>query len=68
MPSLPPILRSLSTTSKWWSLQPLDRGVAVGGFIDVVSRLGEAADQTPPERIVIVRYQNSSHGLVLVGK
>ena len=43
-------------------VQPLDGGVAVRGFVHLVPGFGEAADQAPPERVVIVGNQNSSHG------
>ena len=62
MPSLPPILRSVSTTSKWWSWSRSIAALPFGASSTVVSRFRQAADQSTPECIVIVRYQNSSHG------
>ena len=46
-------------------MQPLQRGVAVAGFVHFVPRGGQRQRQPPPESIVIVRYKNASHVVVL---
>jgi hypothetical protein len=47
-------------------VQPFDRGVAVRRFFDVVASLGQTADQPPPQRIVIVSNENSTHFRLLL--
>jgi len=61
MPSLPPIFRSLSTTSVVALVELLDRGVAVGRFVHVVPGLGQRAEEAAPERVVIVSDENATH-------
>ena len=46
-------------------VQPLDGGVAVGRFVDLVPGFGESADESAPERVVVVGNQDSSHVLIL---
>ncbi len=43
-------------------VQLLDGGVAVRGFVDVVTGLGQAAGQAAAQRIVIVGDENATHG------
>ena len=45
-------------------VQPLERGVAVGRLIDVVTGGGQGECKPPPKGIVIVRYEYSRHVLV----
>ena len=47
-------------------MQPLDGGVAVRGFVDFVPGFGQAADQPPPQRVVIVSDENSTHVRLLL--
>ena len=61
MPSLPPILRSLRTTSNCALVQLLDGGVAVRRLVDVVAGVGQRADEPAAQRIVIVGYENPTH-------
>ena len=61
MPSLPPIFRSLKHDVEVAIVQPLDRGVAVAGFVDFVPRLDQPAHEPAPQRVVIVGNQNSTH-------
>ena len=42
-------------------VQPLDGGVAVRGFFDLVSGFGQAPGEPAAERVVIVGDENSSH-------
>jgi hypothetical protein len=46
-------------------VEPLDGGVAIGGFIDFVPGFREPTDQPAPERVVVVGNQDSSHVLIL---
>ena len=43
-------------------VQPLERGVAVGGLVDVVARVGERAREPAAQRVVIVGDENAAHG------
>ena len=42
-------------------VQALDRGIAIGGLLDLVSRICQTARQTAAQRIVIVRNEYSTH-------
>ena len=42
-------------------VQLFDRGVAVAGLLDLVARRAECQREPAPQRVMIVRYQNSSH-------
>ena len=42
-------------------VEPLDGGVAVGGFLDFVFRFREAPGEPAPERVVIVGDENAAH-------
>ena len=47
-------------------VQPLERGVAVAGLVDLVPGGGQRQRQPPPESIVIVRYKYASHVLSIL--
>ena len=42
-------------------VQAGDRGIAVRGLVRLVAGLGKGPCQPPPQRVVVVRNQNSSH-------
>jgi hypothetical protein len=44
-------------------VQLLDGGVAVRGFVDVVTGLGQPAGQAAPQRIMIVGDENATHAV-----